>query len=177
MGIDDLKNLWVGDRVQIVSRKIYARFEGILPNGNAQLRYNDKVLIVEPEDLTLEDETIEFPEISFDEPVTENDAKPKFQLLKNQSIFEHVIDLHYEKLAPERFTNPHEHIIAFQIEKCQEFLEQAIQRRFPFVRIIHGKGQGKLKAAVEQLLVQYKEVYMYSTTPDLGAVEVKLDYI
>ncbi len=177
MGIDDLKSLWVGDRVQIISRKIHARFEGIHADGSAILRYHDEILIVDPVDLKLEDEVPEIPEIHFDESIMENNVKAPFQVLKSQSIFEHVIDLHYEKLAPERIQNPHEHIIAFQIEKCQEFINKAIQRRFPFIRIIHGKGQGKLKTAVEQLLAQYKEVYMYSTTPDLGAVEVRLDYL
>jgi len=51
-------------------------------------------------------------------------------------------------------------------------METAIRKKFPFIRIIHGRGQGKLKAAVELLLKNYPEVNLVSSTPDLGALEI-----
>ena len=164
----ELSEYWIGDWVRIKSRDIRGSFEGIHPSQQAYVKVHDKLLIVPVEDL----ESTEEPSPDILLTMLEEDIPHQFAPIKQAIVFDHVIDLHYEKLAPERVNNPHTHIIEFQLEKCKEFLEKVIQKKFPFIRIIHGRGQGKLKAAVELLIQDYKEVNLVSSTPDKGALEI-----
>lgn len=152
----------------IISIDLRGRFEGIDRAGKALVRTADKLLLVDGDDLQIYTE----PEEEVNVKLVEDDNQPAFSPVKTHETIGHVIDLHYEKLAPERQNNPHPHIIEFQLEKCKEFIETSIRKKFPFIRIIHGRGQGKLKAAVEELLKNYPEVNLVSATPDLGALEI-----
>jgi hypothetical protein len=167
MGLSDY---WVGDHVLIVSKNLRGRFEGIDKNGLALVNTTQGILSIPEEDLQPSDE----PEAEVKVKLLDDDDQPSFSPIKTHVIIDHVIDLHYEKLAPERQKNPHPHIIEFQLEKCREYLDIAIQKKFTFIRIIHGRGQGKLKSAVEELLKEYPQVNLVSSTPDLGALEIWL---
>lgn len=173
LGFMDLKSLWIGDTVRIISRKAIGSFEGIGPDGQARVRHLDALLNIPAEDLEPWDEPI--PEFILPPEVEE--LKPGIKPLKNSfKIFDGIIDLHYEKLAPDRISNPHPHILEFQLMKCKEFIEEAIRRKVPYLRIIHGIGEGKLRAAVEHLLTFYPDIHSYYSTPDLGAVEVRMQF-
>jgi dsDNA-specific endonuclease/ATPase MutS2 len=163
-----LSEYWIGDHVIILSRNLRGTFEGIDQSGNAKVRTVEGLLLISEEDLQSYDEPVE--EVSV--KLTDDEDSIAIKPVKEHEITGHVIDLHYEKLAPERQNNPHSHIIEFQLEKCKEFMQTAIRKKFPFIRIIHGRGQGKLKAAVELLLKDYPEVNLVSSTPDMGALEI-----
>lgn len=166
------EELWIGDRVWIKSKNCTGRYEGSSPLGKAIVKYNNEIWNLDFDDINcLGDEEIEAPEL-----ILEEKKNIPFHIKKEVAVFESTIDLHYTALAPDRVNNPHEHIIAFQLEKCKEYLERAIAKKYSHVRIIHGKGAGKLKSGVEHLLSLYKDVYLFSTTPDMGAVEVYLQY-
>lgn len=164
----NLSDYWVGDLVIIISKNLRGRFEGIDQDGMAKVRTTDLLLRIPENDLQPYEEPVEQVEVK----LVEDEGRASFSPLKPIESIQHVIDLHYEKLAPERMNNPHPHIIEFQLEKCKEYIEAAIQKKFPFIRIIHGRGQGKLKAAVETLLKNYPEVNLVASTPDLGALEI-----
>ncbi len=163
-----LSEYWIGDHVIILSRNLRGTFEGIDHSGSAKIKTVEGLLVVSEEDLQSYEEPIEEVLVKLIDDEDSAAIKP----VKAHEITGHVIDLHYEMLAPERQNNPHPHIIEFQLEKCKEFMETAIRKKFPFIRIIHGRGQGKLKAAVELLLKNYPEVNLVSSTPDLGALEI-----
>lgn len=163
-----LSEYWIGDHVIILSRNLRGTFEGIDHSGNAKVKTVEGLLEVLEADLQPFEEPVEEVSVKLIDDEDTVAIKP----VKAKEITEHVIDLHYEKLAPERLHNPHPHIIEFQLEKCKAFMETAIRKKFPFIRIIHGRGQGKLKAAVELLLKNYPEVNLVSSTPDSGALEI-----
>lgn len=165
----DLSELWIGDLLLIKSQNLRGYFQGVNNNGLAIIKIKDSLVFIHAEDLAVLEEPQE--EFVLSVPV-ESTSEKSILKLKGNELVEHVIDLHYEKLAPERVHNPHLHILEFQLEKCKEFIEKAIQIKFPFIRIIHGRGQGKLKLAVENLLKNYSEINFISSTPDQGAIEI-----
>lgn len=163
-------DFWIGDYVLVISQNLRGRYEGMDDRNVAVINISGHHVLVPFSDLQVSEDPIEEVQISlFDDE--ENNTLRTF---KPKLLTGDVIDLHYEKLAPERQKNPHPHIIAFQLEKCKEFIEMAIQKKFTFIRIIHGRGQGKLKMAVEELLTHYKEINLISSTPDSGALEIWL---
>lgn len=166
------EELWIGDRVWVRSKNLAGRYDGPTKQGQAIVKYNNEFWQLNFSDLEYLDE-IEEEEFEF---VPEEKENIKIRIKKEVSVFDNTIDLHYAALAPDRLNTPHDHIIAFQLEKCKEYLDRVTAKKFPHVRIIHGKGAGKLKSGVEHLLSLYKEVYLFSTTPDQGAVEVYLQY-
>lgn len=166
------EELWIGDRVWVSTKNLAGRYEGQTKQGQAIVRYNNEFWHLDFSEMNYMEET---EEVEFEFILNETDNR-KVQLKKDVTVFDNTIDLHYSTLAPDRIDNPHEHIIAYQLEKCKEYLDRAIAKKYAHVRIIHGKGSGKLKSGVEHLLSLYQEVYLYSTTPDHGAVEVYLQY-
>lgn len=166
----NISELWIGDQLLIISLNQRGQFEGIDPEGYVMVRVSGGLKKVLPEDLSISVETEEESSIS----LIDDDDNRSFKPIKPRILNGHVIDLHYEKLAPERQKNPHPHIIEFQLEKCKEFMEMAIDKKYSFIRIIHGRGQGKLKSAVKELLKNYLEVNLVTVTPDSGALEVWL---
>lgn len=117
IGIMELSEYWIGDWVRIKSRDIRGSFEGIHPSQQAYVKVHDKLLIVPVEDL----ESTEEPSPDILLTLLEEDLPVQFAPIKQAIVFDHVIDLHYEKLAPERVNNPHTHIIEFQLESVKSF--------------------------------------------------------
>lgn len=169
----DLKSIWIGETLRVISRNAVVRFEGISKGGEALVKDHTGIWKALAEDLELWVEPEPEPIPDPDEPL----IKPGFSKLKSAArIFDGVIDLHFEKLAPERISNPPPHILEFQLLKCKEFIEEGVQKKVSYLRIIHGKGEGKLKSAVEHLLTFYPQTHSFYSTPDLGALEVRLQH-
>lgn len=167
----NLKDFWIGDSVRIISQDLIGKFAGEDNMGNAKVDYNGELIQVLIEDLELYTE----PEPVIEQVDIEPEPVKGFQTLQKQKLISHVIDLHYNVLAPDRFRiNPHENILEFQVQKCKEFIEFNLQRRVNYIQIIHGKGQGILKAEVEKLLNGFDRVRFSNSTPDGGGLEVFL---
>ena len=56
----------------------------------------------------------------------------------------------------------------------EEYLYQALQKGFAFVRIIHGRGIGVQREIVRSILDKHPDVLSYGDTPDRGATLVQL---
>lgn len=164
----DTSEFWIGDPVLILSKNLRGLFDGMSVDNRALIKTSTGIVVADLNDLTIFEEEEEEVKLKLTEPEDEPGIRP----IKEHQVISHVIDLHYEILAPGRIKNPHLHIMDFQLEKCREFMEAAIRKKFPFIRIIHGRGEGKLKAAVEELLKTYPEVNLVNSTPDSGALEI-----
>ncbi len=172
-----LDDIWIGDVLKIKSQNVIGIFLGIHQNGQAKIKVNDEIFYISAGDLEPwieEDKPVDWKFLSLEEDQPSKGFKP---IKKNPELFDGVIDLHFEKLAPERLLNPPPHILEFQLLKCREFIEKAIALKVTYIRIIHGRGEGKLKAGVEHLLLAYREVNSFYSTPDVGALEVRLQFI
>jgi DNA mismatch repair protein MutS2 len=65
------------------------------------------------------------------------------------------------------------------IEKLSRYLDSAFLARLPYVRIIHGKGTGRLREAVRDIIRQNPHVRSWEEGKDreggAGVTVVKLD--
>ncbi len=86
------------------------------------------------------------------------------------------IDLHAEQLFGNRQPDAND-ILRLQLQHFEIYLEKAIRFNIERVHIIHGKGSGKLREAVHQILKRNSHVSSFEIDSDLryggGATEVK----
>jgi hypothetical protein len=85
------------------------------------------------------------------------------------------IDLHIEKLVPNKRGMSNYDILTIQAETAQRQLEFAIKNRMPKVVFIHGVGEGILKAELDFLLGRYEGITFGDADYQkygLGATEV-----
>jgi len=85
------------------------------------------------------------------------------------------IDLHIEKLVPNKRGMSNYDILTLQAETAQRQLEFAIRNRMPKVVFIHGVGEGVLKAELDFMLGRYEGITFRDADYQkygLGATEV-----
>jgi len=165
-----LKDLWIGESVLIRSSGKTGKFEGINKEGKARIRVESKILLVTGENLDVVLEKEHFPDIH-DFLNMEKNAEKKIPL---KIIFDHTLDLHIDKLAPHMENELPARIMEFQLRKSDTFIRDAIDKKYPHITIIHGKGQGVLKEAIEHQLQQFHQIRFTFTKNSGGAVEVWL---
>lgn len=84
-------------------------------------------------------------------------------------------DLHIEKLVPNKKGMSNFDILTIQTETAQRHIEFAIRNRIPKIVLIHGVGEGILKAELDFLLGRYENVAFQDANYQkygLGATEV-----
>lgn len=162
----DLKDLWIGDYLEIVSSGKQGTFEGIAENGQAIIKTSTVFIKAESKDLLLIKEPPLDLESSLDNPEEEVD-----NIWEN---FSSIIDLHLDALLEDKEDFQPRDPIKYQIEKCSAFIEKAIEKKLGRVIIIHGKGDGTLKNEVLSLLKKYPETGLTLDIHDGGATEVHL---
>ena len=167
----NLKDLWIGDKVMIKSSMRTGTYEGINPEGKARIKVEGKIFLVKDVNLEVIPVKEHYPDIH--EFLKEHDLKPK----ETKSIkikFDYTLDLHIEKLAPSMQNELTGRIIDFQLRSSELFIRDAIEKKMPHITIIHGKGEGILKTAIEQQLKQFHQVRFTFSKNGGGAVEVWL---
>jgi hypothetical protein len=164
------EDLWVGERVRIISSGRSGTFEGFGPDGRARIKDTDgRIFLVRSSNLEIfQDEIDVFQEIDRILGLRENQLSPKPMKITPET----QIDLHIEVLAPYLLNELPARIHSFQVEACEKFISRAIERKLSRIVIIHGKGEGILKASVEHIARQYKEVKMITPVNDGGAMEI-----
>lgn len=88
------------------------------------------------------------------------------------------IDLHIEKLVknPKQYSNFEK--LNIQVEQARSQIEFAIENNIKHLVLIHGMGDGVLKAEIETILGRYSGIYYQKAdyaTYGLGATEVFLN--
>ena len=92
---------------------------------------------------------------------------------KNDVVLE--VDLHIEKLVPNKRGMSNYDILTLQSETAKRQLDFAIKNRIPKVVLIHGVGEGVLKAELDFLLGRYDGITFQHADYQkygLGATEV-----
>ncbi len=166
-----LKDLWVGESVLIRSSGKTGKFEGINKDGKARIRVESKILLVTGDNLDVVPEKEHFPDIH-DFLNAENKSENKTKPLKIK--FDHTLDLHIDKLGPHMENELPARIMEYQLRKSDLFIREAIDKNYPHITIIHGKGQGVLKEAIEHQLKEFHQIRFTFSKNGGGAVEVWL---
>ncbi|MBK8519027.1 MAG: Smr/MutS family protein [Saprospiraceae bacterium] len=167
----NLSELWTGEKVRIKSSGRIGRFQGVNNNGKARIKSEEKIFLVNLENLEVLPESEYFPnmdEFLNQDSIIQVKSKPL------NINFNSTLDLHIDKLAPEKQNDTPGRIMDYQLQQSQNFIEEAIRKKYPHITIIHGKGQGVLKNAIEHQLSQYNEVRFTFSKNGGGAVEIWL---
>jgi len=92
---------------------------------------------------------------------------------KDEFVLE--VDLHIEKLVPNKKGMSNYDILTLQTETAKRQIDFAIKNRMPKVVLIHGVGEGILKAELDFLLGRYDNISFQDANYrkyGLGATEV-----
>lgn len=68
------------------------------------------------------------------------------------------VDLHIEKLVKDHKRLPHHELLEIQLDRAKRSIDLAIDKRIPKLVLIHGVGQGVLKAELEYLVGRYEGI-------------------
>lgn len=168
----DLKTLWIGDRVEVLSSSNQGKFEGISKDGRARVLIGEKIFLVMADNIKTITEAEYFPDIH---EFLKNDISETKKAVPLKIKFDHTLDLHLEKLAPHMQNELPARILEFQVQKSEVFIREAISKNYPHITIIHGKGAGVLKEQIEAQLKGFPQVRFTFSKNGGGAVEVWLD--
>ena len=159
-----IDELWIGDSLRHRPTGRQGTFEGLF-EGQVRIRHANGEIRGSVNEFELVEEIEESPVDVFAEPT---------QVARTSSSEDHVVDLHVEKIAPDR---THEHPIllrALQNRLGRERLEEAIRAKWPTLTLIHGRGEGVLKSDILQWLQDYEEVQRVESVHAGGATLVHL---
>jgi len=151
----NVEDLWIGDRLHIKSINETGTFEGITKMGLLKIKLNIGEVMVSSDEVTLMQDEEKPVEV-----ITAKDKDP----VKQKTSYKNEIDLHLEVLKPQLQKSEFKNVLSYQIAECRKFIQQAIQQKIPYVTIIHGKGEGILREAIEQLLEEFKN-YIFTKEP------------
>lgn len=167
MPLLDLKNLWIGEMLQVISSGRIGTFEGLGKNGKLRIKVEGKIYLAS---LSNVKEYI----APADKKILPLEPIKKYKEVK---AFVDQLDLHMEKLNPDlEHANPIQ-ILNYQVKTCETYIRQAINRKRASVTIIHGRGKGQLKNEVIHLLKSYPEVKFFVEKNNGGAQEILFQYV
>jgi len=161
-----VEDLWIGERLLVKSINETGTFEGTTDKGNLIVQLAIGTVEVTQNDVILAPDKSEPVTKYFAEEEEKNDPI-------NKASFKNKIDLHFESLMPNQSKLNFKNILSHQIAECRKFILQAIQRKEPFVTIVHGKGGGILKKEIHQLLIEFEDsIFTQKTENQGGAIIV-----
>lgn len=108
------------------------------------------------------------------EPVT---AQPS--PVKKRSTEVPELDLHIEELVERPRGLSNSEMLRIQLEYFEMFMAEAMQNRWPKVVVIHGVGEGVLRAAVRERMAAWPHVSYHDasyTKYGYGATEILIRY-
>ncbi|MBX2815766.1 MAG: Smr/MutS family protein [Saprospiraceae bacterium] len=139
-----LEDLWIGDAIIHTPSGLRGRFEGV-DGGQLILVNAAKESSLHPlHECQLIDES--------EEGVAESSASENYL---EHRMPEDSIDLHISALDPTRIHEDPIILRQYQIRRCREFIEAAINARLRAFVIIHGRGEGVLESDVLALVHRF----------------------
>ncbi len=182
-GKTEMKTFNIGDEVTVLDDSFSGKVKGFK---------KDRVIIETPEGFELDFEAHELVKIADtgdmkslfssqslssvlkdkEEPKKRSFVKEK-RSKKDEFVLE--VDLHIEKLVPNKKGMSNYDILTLQTETAKRQIDFAIKNRMPKVVLIHGVGEGILKAELDFLLGRYDNISFQDANYrkyGLGATEV-----
>lgn len=182
-GKTEMKIFNIGDEVTVLDDSFSGKVKGFK---------KDRVVIETPEGFELDFEAQELVKIADtgdmkslfssqslssvlkdkEEPKKRSFVKEK-RSKKDEFVLE--VDLHIEKLVPNKKGMSNYDILTLQTETAKRQIDFAIKNRMPKVVLIHGVGEGILKAELDFLLGRYDNISFQDANYrkyGLGATEV-----
>ena len=101
-----------------------------------------------------------------------NQKKNRVNQKKTTKTISKIIDLHIEKIFPDYKVTNDVDILQIQVDYFVNCLNNRINSNLPYVDIIHGIGEGKLREKIHEILDSYELKYYEQT--DGGSTKVML---
>lgn len=173
----------IGDKVSVLDDNLNGKVIAIKQNGitilteeGFELNFSEKELIrIEASEEFLQNvATSNFSSAKKEkeQPKARSFVKEK-KSKKDEFVLE--IDLHIEKLVPNKRGMSNYDILTLQTETVKRQIDFAIRNRIPRIVFIHGVGEGVLKAELDFLLGRYDNLTFQDANYQkygLGATEV-----
>lgn len=178
-----MKMFNAGDEVTVLDDSFNGRVKGY-KNGRVVIETSDGFLLdFEEKELVKITDAGElrslFSNHSLSQVLKEKELPKKRSFVKEKRSkkddFVLEVDLHIEKLVPNKRGMSNYDILTLQTETAKRQLEFAIKNRMPKVVLIHGVGEGVLKAELDFLLGRYEGITFQDADYQkygLGATEV-----
>ena len=161
----NIENLWIGDVVFLVSANENVVFEGRVDENSIKVKIGSQRSTVRISDI----------EEARKELIKKADG-PETLSYPSLKPLPSSIDLHYEKLFLGSPKPIHAIVLQKQINAFRQYIDTAISLKVNMVTIIHGKGEGVLRAEVRNILKDLKDVKFFLPVNDDGATEVWFRY-
>ena len=159
--------LWIGDWLKSKITGRTGRYEGMDAKGRLRVNIDGSIVLMKSVNAELTTEP------SLPKNVTKDLIEDNSIIFhKNFSPSNTVIDLHIEVLNPDLLGSEPIEIRDFQMAACRKFVENTYEKGRKEVKIIHGKGEGKLRAYIQQMLRSDPRVNFISENPDGGSTVV-----
>lgn len=172
----NLKDLWIGDTLRILTSGRVGTYEGVGKNGKARVKCGDKIFLVKEANIELIQDGEEAQSDVLESNETQTESIKPISLINSKNLDNNQIDLHIAKLNPELENAHPQMILDHQLVMCRAFIKHAIEKKRNVVTVIHGKGTGALKEEVLHLLKEFSAVRFAISVNDDGAQEVWFKY-
>ena len=178
-----MKKFEIGDKVAVLDDNITGIVVKVM-NESISLETNDGFLMAFPANELVKIDNFNaltgiFATQSLGAVLKEKEEPKKRSFVKEKKSrkeeFVLEVDLHIEKLVPSKKGMSNYDILTLQMETAQRQLTFAIKNRMPKVVLIHGVGEGVLKAEIDFMLGRYDSIWFQDANYQkygLGATEV-----
>lgn len=145
----------IGDRVSVISDTI---------KGKVIELKNDQVLIEDEDGFKRSYIQTELVVVEGDYKLSEQklskeiSEKIKIQLDESLELKSYEIDLHIEELVDNHSNMTNHEILMKQMSVCKSFIQKAIGKGTKRIVLIHGKGEGVLKAEIHLFLNKLRDL-------------------
>ncbi|MEO8233878.1 MAG: Smr/MutS family protein [Flavobacterium sp.] len=164
------------DAINGVVLKVSGKIVTIETEDGFELDYNEKelILIESTSDLMKNISKTNFSSVAKEKEI----PKPRSFVKEKKSKKEEFvleIDLHIEKLVPNKRGMSNYDILNIQTETVKRQMDFALRNRIPKVVFIHGVGEGVLKSELDFLLGRYENITFQDANYQkygVGATEV-----
>lgn len=122
-------------------------------------------------------ETYHFKGIAHAKGLKEDKKKSHKKGQAQVDTFVLVVDLHIEKLVKSTRGMSNYDILSKQLATAKHKLEFSMQKRFPKLVLVHGVGDGVLKADIYSMLRRYDNIRFYEADYQeygMGATEIRI---
>ncbi|NNC83580.1 MAG: hypothetical protein HKN79_08380 [Flavobacteriales bacterium] len=185
--IMEMEGFSVGMRVHVLDQTETAMIIGFPDQGKAELEFEDlfvktfpisQLVRTDTEQRKRIDESIE--EVSLQdigEDVKRRNPQKSLKQRKDHGVWE--VDLHIQELIDNSHGMMKHEIVSLQLDHFDRKLNAAIERGLSKVIFIHGRGEGRLRNAIREILKRYPNCEFLDADYQrygVGATEVRIKY-
>ncbi len=163
------EELWIGDLIRRESDGAVGKFEGLTDDDLVRFKYEGQIHL---EALSAFAQMLHNEKPS--QPKGTKSGKVKKFVRREREAVEPKIDLHLTPEDERQLDNWPGSELHYQITKCEKFIAKALKAKLRDIEIIHGKGDGILRAEVLELLGSHPEVISWRIL-HAGATSARLD--